>query len=419
MLLFGAFYTPGFAQSTSGTISGTVEDPTKALIPGVTVTATNTGTGVISTTVSNEAGVYNFPSLLPGTYKVTAELAGFQTETYTDVQLGNAQQLRLNFSLKVAGGNTAVEVSVAVDTLLATSSSSVGVVLAEERVRDLPLVTQNAQDLVTLMPGVVMGNRAQINGTIGENSSQASFDSFLAGVNAANVNVQRDGVNNSAGGHYGVNAGFQSATFLNPDMVAEMRVILAPADAELGRGNAQIQVLTRQGTNAYNGSAVWNLQNSALNANSWANNRNIPRTVPDWGNINQYTLSYGGPIKKNKSFFFVLWDADLARERQTVNAVVLTPCARNGIFRYFDNWNNGNVNQSTINTGTTPTIAVVDVAGNPLKPATNPDGSPYNGQLRYASVFGQLPSNLPTADADCSNIAALVQPGTNWDPNRK
>ena len=417
-LLVVAFCASGFGQSTYGTISGTIEDASKALIPGVTVTATNVDTGVVSTTLSNEAGVYNFPSLLPGAYKLTADLPGFQTETYTNVRLGNAEQLRLNFSLKVAGGNTAVEVNVAVDTLLAASSSSVGTVLAEQRVRDLPLVSQNAQDLVTLMPGVVMGNRAQINGTIGENSSQASFDSFLAGVNAANVNVQRDGVNNSAGGHYGVNVGFQSATFLNPDMVAEMRVILAPADAELGRGNAQIQVLTRSGTNAYNGSAVWTNTNAALNANTWANNRSIPRVIPDWNNINEYALSYGGPIKKNKSFFFVLWDGVLARERQVVNAAVLTPCARNGIFRYFDNWNNGNVNQST-SAGATPTIAVVDAAGNPLRPAVNPDGSPYTGQLRYASVFGQLPANLPAANADCSNIAALVQPGTNWDPYRK
>src|SRR5262249_44487298 len=324
-----------------------------------------------------------------------------------DVQLGNAQQLRLNFTLKVAGGATNVEVSVAIDTLLATSSSSVGVTLPEQKVHDLPLVTQNAQDLVTLMPGVVMGNRTAINGTIGENSSQASFDAFVAGVNAANVNVQRDGVNNSAGGRYGVNAGFQSATFLNPDMVAEMRVILAPADAELGRGNAQIQVLTRSGTNTYAGSAVWNVQNTALNANTWSNNRTIPRVTPDWANINQYTLSYGGPIKKNKSFFFVLWDGVLARERQAVNAVVLTPCARNGIFRYFDNWNNGNVNQSTISSGATPTIAVVDVTGSPLRPTVNPDGSPYTGQLRYASVFGQLPANLPAASPDCSNIASL------------
>src|SRR5262249_59931990 len=127
--------------------------------------------------LSNEAGVCNFARLLPGAYKLRAELPGFQTATFTNVRLGNAEQLRLNFSLKVAGGNTAVEVSVAVDTLLATSSSSVGTVLADERVGDLPLVTQNAQDLVTLMPGVVMGNRAQINGTIGETRSTASIDS--------------------------------------------------------------------------------------------------------------------------------------------------------------------------------------------------------------------------------------------------
>src|SRR5262249_20839480 len=108
----------------------------------------------------------------------------------------------------------------------------------------------------------------------------------------------------------------------------------------------------------------------------------------------------------------------LARERQTVNAVVLTPCARNGIFRYFDNWNSGNAQQPTT-AGTTPTIAVVDLNGNPVAPATNPDGSPFTGQLRYASVFGKLPAALPAANADCSNIAALVQSGTNWDPYRK
>src|SRR5689334_14692087 len=83
------FHTAALAQSTYGTISGTIEDATRALIPGVTVTATNTATGVVSATLTNEAGVYNFASLLPGTYKLTAELTGFQTETYTEVQLGN------------------------------------------------------------------------------------------------------------------------------------------------------------------------------------------------------------------------------------------------------------------------------------------------------------------------------------------
>jgi len=137
-----------FAQTTNATVSGTIQDMSAAVLPGVTVTATNNGTGVVSTVVSNEAGAYTFPSLLPGAYKVTAELPGFQTKSY-EVQLGNAQTVRLNFSLGVAGVGTAVEVTVAVDTLLATSSASVGEVLTQQKARDLPLVGNNVLSLLT------------------------------------------------------------------------------------------------------------------------------------------------------------------------------------------------------------------------------------------------------------------------------
>src|SRR5262245_16403684 len=111
---------PALSQSTNARVSGTIEDSTGALIPGVTVTATNTATGVAATALSNESGTYNFPSLAPGAYKVSAELSGFQTRSYTDVRLGNADQVRLNFTLQVGGVNTAVEVTIAADTLLAT-----------------------------------------------------------------------------------------------------------------------------------------------------------------------------------------------------------------------------------------------------------------------------------------------------------
>src|SRR5207237_7321899 len=114
-----------FSQSGNGRLGGTIDDPTGAVLPGVSVTATNTATGVVTTALSNESGAYNFPSLLPGTYKVSAELPGFQTQSYTGVRLGNADQVRLNFTLQVGGLNTAVEVTVAADTLLATSSSSI------------------------------------------------------------------------------------------------------------------------------------------------------------------------------------------------------------------------------------------------------------------------------------------------------
>src|SRR5690242_2927149 len=112
LLLLFMFCVPVFTQSSNGSLSGTVADTAKALIPGVTVTATNVDTGVVSTAVTNETGTYNIPSLLPGVYKVTAELPGFQTQTFTDVRLGNAAQVRLNFTLAVASVNTSVEVTV-------------------------------------------------------------------------------------------------------------------------------------------------------------------------------------------------------------------------------------------------------------------------------------------------------------------
>ena len=96
-------------------------------------------------------------------------------------------------------------------------------------------------------------------------------------------------------------------------------MIVAPVDAEMGRGNAQIQVLTRSGTNTYRGSAVYNVQNSALNSKTWQENSTgiPPSAQPGWFNTQQYTLSYGGPIKKNKTFFFVLWDQVLDWQRST------------------------------------------------------------------------------------------------------
>src|SRR5262245_54437349 len=113
-----------FAQSANATVSGTVNDDTGALIPGVTLTATNNDTGVVTTVLTNEAGAYNFASLLPGAYKVSASLPGFQTKTFTDVRLGNAERLRLNFALAVSTVGTTVEVSVAADALLTTSNPS-------------------------------------------------------------------------------------------------------------------------------------------------------------------------------------------------------------------------------------------------------------------------------------------------------
>src|SRR5262245_45483509 len=99
LLLSLVLSTPAFTQSTYATISGTIEDATRAVLPGVSVTATNNATGVVTRVFSNEAGVYNITGLLPGVYKVRAELPAFQRKAYTDVELGNAERVRLNFTL--------------------------------------------------------------------------------------------------------------------------------------------------------------------------------------------------------------------------------------------------------------------------------------------------------------------------------
>jgi hypothetical protein len=393
------------AQSSNATLSGSVSDSSGALIPGVSVTATNAGTSVATTGVSNEAGVYTLPGLLPGVYRVSATLPGFQTQTFTDVQLGNAAQVRLNFTLSVATVNTAVEVAISADRLLLESSSSVGQVLTEQTVRELPVIGVMGNDVLSLIR-VMAGVTMTTDPIFGANSTE------LAGVSASNIQIQRDGVDAGASGRW--SAGVQGATIMNPDLVGEIRMVLAPVDAEVGRGNSQIQVQTRSGTNSFTGSAVWNIQNTALDANTWNNNRTQPRAVtPPWRNFHQYTLSAGGPIVRGKTFFFALWDGFLPRNRTDINATVLTPCARNGIFRYFDNWSNGNV-QQVLTTGATPRIAVVDFQGNPVAPATNPGSTtPHNGILRYTSIFGRV-TNTPTRP-DCSD--AIVQ-GPTWDPYR-
>lgn len=395
-----------FAQFGNANVEGFVQDSSGAYIPGVTVTAANTQTGVATPVITNESGTYTIPSLLPGTYRLTAELPGFKTKVLNGIQLGANTTGRYNFTLDVGAANETVEVTAEATALIAEASPTIGQVLTQQKVVDLPLVSTNVLNLINTMPGVQGGIY----------SSTATFAGIPAGESG--VNTTRDGLSVQEGRYaYGVG----STTLLNPDMVGEFRVILAPVDAETGRGNGQVQISTRSGTNEFHGAGVWNLTNSALNANTWSNNKQVVRGAwspaqPNWQNENEYTLDLGGPIKKNKTFFFFLWDQQLERDRTQMRPVVLTDCARNGIFRYWDFYQAGNINalQSGLLTANPIYGPSVDSFGNPVRPLTNPNGTPYTGQLRYFSVFGPL-SNTPTKP-DCSD--AVVQPGVSWDPNR-
>jgi hypothetical protein len=250
-----------FSQVNSS-ISGTVEDSSRALLPGVSVKAVNTQTGVESNTLSNESGAYTFPALIPGVYTVTASLPGFSPRSFNDVQLSAGVGIRLNFTLQVGNVATTVDVQVSADRLLAESSASIGEVLPQTKINSLPLVGNDILDLVRILPG------------FRESEAGSQFDTF-AGVPAGMANTTRDGLSVTDGRW---NNGIFSTTTMNPDLVGEVRLILTPVDAELGRGNGQIQITTRSGTNRYSGAAVWNVENTALNPNTWANNRTVDST---------------------------------------------------------------------------------------------------------------------------------------------
>src|SRR5688572_28933679 len=419
---------PAYSQGIYANVSGTVTDASGALIPGVTIKATNVDQGTVKTTVTNEAGAYNYADLLPGAYTISASLPGFQTKNLTDVNLSQNTNYRYNFELSVAGVNTQVEVSVSAGMILATQGASVGQVLNQQKVQELPLVGNNILDLITVMAGVE--NIVPTNPPTAANAFGRENTTF-AGVRADNISIVRDGIqmqdNRNPNGIY-------SITTINPDLVGEIRLILAPVDVELGRGNGSIQYTTRSGTNRYSGSAVWSFRNTALDPNSWTNNRNqTPRAnsapgdplalPPVWTNSHQVTVSYGGPIIRNKTFFFALFDINRNKSRSMDNFNVLTPCARLGIHRYFNNWVNGNAVTNAAQTGANATWRTVGLDGNPTPPGQSPTGQTvadgYDNSLKHISVFGPLQSQ-PTAN-DCSdapiNMTTLVPNGVTVGAN--
>jgi carboxypeptidase family protein len=346
------FPAPVHAQGSNASLSGAVTDANQAAVAGATVSAQNTKTGVTTTTTTNEAGVYNFPSLQPGEYRLTVEKLGFKKGVLTDIALELSARLTLNAHLEVGGVENSVEISAAQDTALAIGATSVGGVINGQKVRDLPLPGRNALDLVGTQAGM-------------------SDDNF-AGARIGSLNVQRDGVNVM---DQRINQGVNSSVFNSTDVVDEVRVVTAPADAEFGRGSGQVLLTTKSGTNQFHGTVFESHRNTALNANTWFNNlRGDPRNTLI---RNQFGGTLGGPIIKNKTFFFVAYDGQREIQKDTVTRTVYTAQARQGIFRYFPGARNGNAIANT------PTV---DLNGNPVRP------SGATGDLVSLNVLGRDPN---------------------------
>ncbi len=326
-----------FAQ-VNATASGTVTDVTGALIPGAEVDATNVNTGIVTSTVSNETGSYNFQSLQPGTYDLTASLPGFQTAVLSDVVLNQGSQVRLNFELQVGQVTQTVEVVVDADILLAQTSASVGDVLPDLEVSSLPLPTRNVIDLISITAG-----------TVGDN---------FGGARMSQINTTRDGLPTNDGRFSDWNGAY-STIFTSPDLVEEVQINVTTVDAAMGRGSGQVRLRTRSGGNDLHGALFYTNFNSALSSQGWF--QNLVGAQKSYQNRNQFGGRIGGPIVRNKAFFFVLYDGQRYLEKQNIRTTVLTGPARQGDFRYFPGRRNGNAFSRT---------ASVDLNGNLTLPAS-------------------------------------------------
>jgi len=283
--------------SGTGAIAGVVTDPNQAVIGGVQISATNDSTGEVRSTQSQGNGAYTIPLLLPGSYRVEFKKAGFKNEARTGLTVTVTQTARLDVQLEL--GTVQQEVTVNADAqVLETQSAALGRVTNEKMVVDLPLAARNFTQIVGLNPGVA----SEVNNATDLGRGNGGVSNFsTAGASIKDNNYQMNGVGTNDLQNSGSFSG--GVAIPNPDTIQEFRVQTQQYDATYGRnGGANINVITKGGSNALHGSLWEFFRNEKLNANDFFFNRQgTPRPLL---RQNQYGGTIGGAIIKDKLFFF-------------------------------------------------------------------------------------------------------------------
>ncbi|MCL4524447.1 MAG: carboxypeptidase regulatory-like domain-containing protein [Acidobacteria bacterium] len=337
-----------WAQGTTSRITGTVTDPSGASVPGATVTITNEGTGVSFSTTTSAAGAYVFDSVQIGVYAVKVEAQGFRTFVSTGNRLFINEPLTVRAALQIGDVNATVEVTDTAERVQTSTSGNFGNLVDNRSLTDLPLVGtrgRNPLEFTTFQPGVVAG--ANTGGGI-----------HVHGARDRSWNFTLDGVDineSSAGG--------SNFTPLrpNPDSIAEFSVLTGQFTAEYGRSSGgQVALVTKSGGNEFHGQAFYFYRTPGLNANEWSNNRTGVGKAQFVQHIPGFSL--GGPIWKNKTFFFSNLQFLRAHTSGLITSTVYTQQARTGNFRYIASGSTLCPGQSTARNSST----CVDSSGNPL-----------------------------------------------------
>jgi hypothetical protein len=282
-----------WAQDVTAAITGTVTDPSGAALAGATVTAKETDRGTMWTAQTNEAGIFSFLRIPIGTYELKAEMKGFKTAVHPPFALDLNQTVRVDFKMAMGQVTETIEVT-SEAPLLQADSAAVSTIIDAATNEALPLATRNYVQLTLLSPGAVTPNPSSFN--TGDNVAQGGRP-FINGNREQSNNFLLDGMDNNQVSDNLL--GYTPA----PDAIQEFNLITQNAPAEFGNFQGGIvNVSLKSGTNQFHGD-VWEFfRNDILNANSWANNlTGSPKNKLRW---NMFGGTIGGPIKKNKLFFF-------------------------------------------------------------------------------------------------------------------
>ena len=290
---------PAGAQ-TLGTITGDVKDSSGALIPGATVTATNTGTNAARESVSNDSGAYSFPALPPGPYVVKAELQGFRTVTQA-VQLQIEATVRVNFTMEIGTLSEATEVT-GVAPLITTENATVGTVIENRRIVELPLNGRNFLSLIALSPNVSAEFAGAGQAGDRQGGSRANQQISISGQRREFNYYTLDGTDNT-------DVNFNTYILLpSIDALEEFKVQTGIYSAEFGRAASQVNVVTKSGTNQFHGTVFEFHRNDKFDSRPYAftaGQAALPKPPFKW---NQYGYTLGGPIWRNKVFFMSNWE---------------------------------------------------------------------------------------------------------------
>ncbi|MFZ3381352.1 MAG: TonB-dependent receptor, partial [Candidatus Acidiferrales bacterium] len=319
-MLLGVSALPAFGQIDRGAIGGRILDASGAVVPSATVTITNKATGVVVTTPVDADGEYQVLTLIPGTYSVKATAAGFDSVLHDDIHLHVQDHLSINFALKVGSVKTEIVVSGG-EPVLETQTADLGSVVNEQHINDLPLNGRRYADLALLEPGVDKFYAP----------ANPAPDRFSANGNSElQNNFLLNGIDNNS---FSENLQELSMQVVQPppDALQEFKIQTRTYSAEFGNSaGAVVNATIKSGTNGYHGDLYEFFRNKVLDANTWINNlTGIPRSG---FSQNQFGGTFGGPIKKDKLFFFGDLERFTSREGATVQSTVPTPLMTQGNF---------------------------------------------------------------------------------------